>query len=128
VARYFAHRLGAAAEVLGQELLGLGVEVETVFRPREAVAFVGVDDIFHRLAGGAQRFDDLIAFGLLDARVVGALTDEERRLDAIDLEERRPALEELWLLLEAADALVEEGPHRRPVRWNGLQQRYDVAR
>ena len=39
------HRLAAAAEVLGQERLGAGVEVDPVLRPGEAVALVGVDHV-----------------------------------------------------------------------------------
>src|SRR5712692_6069302 len=41
------HGLEAAAEAAGEELLAAGVEVHAVVRPREAVAFVGIDHVRH---------------------------------------------------------------------------------
>ena len=103
-----ADRLGPAAEVLGQERLRRGVEVQAVLRPGKAVALVGVDDVLHRLARLAHRRDDLLALGLLDARIVRALADQQRRLDPVGLEQRRARLQELLVLLQVADALGEQ--------------------
>ena len=71
-------RLAPAAEVLGQERLGAGVEVDPVLGPGEAVALVGVEDVGHAAAVLLDRGDDLLRLGLLDPRVVRALADQER--------------------------------------------------
>ena len=69
-------RFEPPAEVLGQELFGAGVEVESILRTFEAVALVGVFDEFHLLARFFEGSHDLPGFGSFDARVVGALGDE----------------------------------------------------
>ena len=56
---------------------------------RKAVALVGVDVVAHVDAALAEAFDDLVAFGLHDARVVRALNDEEGRADLVDVGDRR---------------------------------------
>ena len=77
--------LGAAAEVLLQEQLRPPVEVDAVRRPRPAVALVRVEHVLDgdALVRHAER--DLVRLGLLDARVVRALADQQRRLDGVDV-------------------------------------------
>ena len=84
-----ADRLAPAAQVLGQERLGAGVEVDPVLGPGEAVALVGVEDIAHPAAVLLDRGDDLLGLGLLDPGVVRPLADQQRALDLVGLEQRR---------------------------------------
>src|SRR5207245_1882747 len=102
------------AEMPRQEPLRRRVEREPVLRAREAVALVGKLHVVDRLARVAQRLDDLQALLALDARVIRTLRDEQRRGNAVNVEERRARPEELGLALRVADALVEHGLHRLP--------------
>lgn len=82
-------RLQAAAQALAQEAFGHCVERLAVFRAAEAVAFVGEQHVGDRNVLGFHRVDDLVAFGLFDAWVVGALADQQRLADLVDMGERR---------------------------------------
>src|SRR5690606_10343145 len=73
-----ADGLGAAAQALGQETLGDGVEGLAVFRAGEAVAFVGEQHVGDRDVLGGHGVDDLVALVLLHTRVVGALANQQR--------------------------------------------------
>ena len=83
-----ADRLRAAAQALAQEAFGHCVEGLAVFRALEAVAFVGEQHVGDRDVLGFHRVDDLVAFGLFDAWVVGALADQQRLADLVDVGER----------------------------------------
>ena len=84
--------------MLREELLGGDGEGHPVVDSREAVPLVGRDDVLDVAAEVAERDDDLVRFGLLHARIVRSLHDEERRLDLLRGEERRLALETLGVL------------------------------
>ena len=76
-------------EVLEQELLHGLVELELVLVVVEAVALVVLDHVLHVDAARLQRLDHLVAFVLVDARILGALGHEQRRLDAVRVQRRR---------------------------------------
>src|SRR5207247_123438 len=82
--------LRPAAQVLLEDLLRRRVELQPVLRPREAVPLVGEHDVFDRLARLLHGSDDLVALRLLHARILRPLADQQRYLDAIHLEQRRP--------------------------------------
>ena len=71
--------LTTSPEVLRQELLGRREHRHVVHGPHEAVPFVGRDRVLHREPAVPERHDDLVGLGLVDARVIRALDDEERR-------------------------------------------------
>ena len=104
MALYFTQRFRSAAQMFGQELLGNCVKVQAIFGPCETVAFVFVDDVFHILLGVAHGLHDLIALGLLDAWIIGALADQQWGLDLVYFEERRTGFQELLIFLRIADA------------------------
>ena len=72
-----------AAQVLGQERLDDGVGGDAVRRQTEAVALVRVEHVGDRQAARLGRRHDLVELGLLHARVVGALQDEQRPGDGV---------------------------------------------
>jgi enterochelin esterase-like enzyme len=72
---------GPAAQVLGQEPVGLGVEAEPVLGLGEAVPLVREQHVLVVDPGRPQRRDDLLGLGLLHPRVVGALGDQQRDPD-----------------------------------------------
>src|SRR5690606_8606635 len=69
-------------------------EVIAVGLLREAVALVVEHQEPRRVAAVADRGEDLLGLGVGHARVVPALGDEQRRLDAVGVVERRDVLEE----------------------------------
>ena len=123
-------RLGAPPEVLGEEGLGGGVLGELVRLAAEAVAFVLRHDVLDRIAAVAQRDHDLVALGLLDARVVRALDDEEGRRDPVGRAQRALRLHprEVLGVLGVADARVEDRPDGLPVGRDRGEQRRDAGR
>ena len=72
-----------AAEVLREEPLHRLVELEPVLLVVEAVALVVLDHVLDLDAALLQRLDHLVAFGLCNARILGALRDQQRRLDLV---------------------------------------------
>ena len=69
-------------------------------------------------------------FGLLDARIVGALADQQRLGDGARGMQRRALLQQLAPCLGAriADAAGQVLEERRPVGRDGRQQRLEVGR
>src|SRR5437879_9117396 len=113
-----AGRLGAASKLLGQEYLRRVVECHTILRTREAMAFVGKDVIFHRLAVLPHGSHDLIALGFIDARIVRPLPDQQRHFDLVRLEQRRLRLQNFFVVAHAFMKNRQEG---RPVWGNRLE-------
>src|SRR5207245_3004026 len=72
--------LEAPTEVFGEELFRAGDHGHVVHRPREPVTLVRCDQVFDGEATVAQRNDYLVGLSLVDARIVGALRYEKRRL------------------------------------------------
>jgi len=54
----------------------------------KAVAFVVLDNIFHVDAVLVQRGDHLVGFFDVDARVLRALRDQQRRADVVRVQRR----------------------------------------
>src|SRR6266545_3174905 len=81
---------GPAAEVLGQEPLGVRVEAQPVAGLGEAVALVLEQQVLVGDALVPHGRDDLFALGLLDPRVVGPLDDQHRDPDLLHPRQRRP--------------------------------------
>src|SRR5215212_6489837 len=100
---------GATSEMFCEKTFGGGVELEAVFGAGEAVAFVLEEQVFVVDAFLFHGGDELLRFGLLYARVVGALGDEHGNSDAVNEEEGRARLEELLLRFGVADPFVECG-------------------
>ncbi len=84
-----ADGLCATAEMVGEERLHDGFEGYVVFRPRETVSLVGIDDIDHRNVLFRHRGDNLVAPGHLAAHVVGTVTDQYRLRDVAGPVQRR---------------------------------------
>src|SRR5258706_8665282 len=101
--------LESAAELRGQELLGARGEVGAVLGALKAVPLVGVEHVRHRAAVLLDGGDDLLRLGLLDARVVRALADQERDLDLVRGEERRRIVDQrgVFRIVDVPDALIE---------------------
>ncbi len=89
MAGYLVHWFAAPTQVLGEELFGEGVEVQAVFRAGEAVAFVQIEYIAYRFAIFVHGGHDLLTLLLFDARIIGALPDEQGGLNALGISERR---------------------------------------
>ena len=73
--------------MLGEELFGPAVEVDAVVRPSEAVSLVRIEAVLDRDALVPHGEGDLVGLGLLHPGIIGALTDEERGSDAVDVVE-----------------------------------------
>ena len=125
-----ADRLGAAAQVCGQEGLGDGIEGDAVLRHRKAVSLLGVEHIRDRQGLGAHGGDDLVGLGLLHARIVGALADQQRLGYGARGMQRRALLQQLAPRLGAriADPPGQVLEERRPVGRDGRQQRLQIGR
>ena len=87
--------LGATTEVLGEETFGPRAELEAVLWPREAMALVLKEEVLVVYALLLHRGDNLLRFGLFDARVVRPLGYEYGNLDPVDEEQRRTRLQKL---------------------------------
>ena len=92
------------------------------------MAFIGVEHIGDRNPRRLHRAHDLVAFGLLDARIIGPLRDQQRLDDLVRLVERarRPQQREAFLGRGIAHAFVEHLHQRRPVGRNGGEQGFKV--
>src|SRR5216110_2520498 len=111
-----------------EEELGDRGERPAVLHAAEAVAFVGIPDVRHRDRALPHRFDDLIGFRRLHPDVVGALRDEERPDDPIDVVQRRALLEEALTGLGrvVTHSGFPDGLHRLPVRRHRRHHRREV--
>src|SRR5690606_6796769 len=79
-------------------------------RRAEAVPLVGIKHVRHGDAPLLHGRDDLIRLGLLHAGIVGALADQQRAANLIDVRQRRPLRQKRPALLGAmvADARGEQ--------------------
>ena len=111
-----------------QELLDHGEHDQAVLLAAKAVAFVGRDKVFNGTFELTQRHHDLIGFGFLHARIIGALNHEQRRFDVLRVEKRGLCLESyaVFRVVRIADTLEEHPARRSPVRRDGIEQRDDV--
>ena len=116
------------AEHLGEEVFCNRKESDVVFRPRKAVPFIGIEDIGDRNARRLHRSDDLVAFGLLHARIVGPLRDQQRLGDLACLVERACRLEhrEAFGRFGIAHPFVNDLHHRGPLGGGRAEQRLKV--
>jgi hypothetical protein len=69
--------------VLGQEALDCPVHVDHVVRVHEPVSLVVLDHVFDFHATCAERYDEIIGFGLYHAWVVGSLNHQQGCPDLI---------------------------------------------
>ena len=94
--------------MLGEEFLDPSVEIELVFRTRETVTFVGINDVGGFVFCPAQRRDHYVRVRDRHPRIVFALTDEKRGPDGIDMIKRRdfsvPVLVVIGISLAATPA------------------------
>ncbi len=80
--------------MLGQKCFGHGIERQVVVGPREAVSFVGKEQIADWNLLFRHGAHDLVGFRLLDARIVGSLCDQQRPLDPFDEVQRRALVQQ----------------------------------
>src|SRR6476646_11168220 len=76
--KVLADRLAAAAQMLGKKGFGDGVERHTVFRAREAMPLVRIDDVCHGQMAVAHGAPGMVGFLYLGAHVVGSVRDQQR--------------------------------------------------
>ena len=79
-----SHWLKPSSQVCGEKFFRFRKEMQPVCWTYQPVAFVSIDNVFHRFLRLPHGFDHLIAFGLHDPRVIRPLPDQQRRLDALD--------------------------------------------
>ena len=89
-----ADRFCASAQAGRQEVLGHRVEGDVVDGTGEAVALVREHDVGDGDVLRLHCIDDLIAFAHVDARIVGALADQQRFPDCVRLGQGRARLQE----------------------------------
>src|SRR5437016_4128205 len=93
-----AHRFSPAIQIGSQKALGTRIEISAVFRAREAVALVRINDIGDTAAVLRDGRDDLLGLRLFDARIVRALANEERPHDFIREVQRRSSLDQFLVV------------------------------
>src|SRR5258708_18899898 len=99
--KVLADRLAAAAQMLSKKSFGDGVERHTVFRAREAVPLVRIDDICHGQMAVAHGAHDLVGLLYLAAHVVGSVPDQQRPTNPVHFVKRRARPEPRATLLAA---------------------------
>mmetsp|Transcript_61330 Transcript_61330/g.144966 ORF Transcript_61330/g.144966 Transcript_61330/m.144966 type:complete len:401 (+) Transcript_61330:1400-2602(+) len=122
IADSLLRRRADGLQILVEELDHAAVGLDLVLLLREAVALIVEHQVIHRHAVLLDRGDDVIALGLDDARVVGALDDHQRLADLLGMEERRRGDQELAVLHRVADLLVERLAEALPVGRDALQR------
>mgnify|MGYP003344812119 CR=1 FL=1 len=80
-----ADRFAAASQELRQKTFRHGIERHVVLGPGETVSFVRVQHVLDFLVLVSHRFDNLVALGLLDTRIVRALPDQQWHTDPLRL-------------------------------------------
>src|SRR5437773_5233780 len=100
--------------MFGEEFLDPSVELELVLRTREAVTFVGINDIGDFVFCLAQRRDHYVRIRDRHPRIVFALANEKGRPDGIDMIKRRdfsvPVLVVIGVSLAATPTRQYVGP------------------
>ena len=81
-------RLESAAQVLGEEGFCDGVEGGSVFRTREPVTLVGLENVGDRYVALFHSFHNLIRLRLCDPHVVRTLPNQQRLGDPIHVRKR----------------------------------------
>src|SRR6185295_17718011 len=125
-----ADRLVTPAQALAQEPFRDRIERSAVGRAPEAVALFRIQHVGHGQVLVLHRLHDLIRLGLLDARIIRALRDQQRLLDVRDEGERRTLEQHLAAVFgaritDARDEVLEE---LFPVRRDRAHERDDVGR
>src|SRR5262249_22486032 len=123
-----AEWLNPAAQMFPQECFRDGVKRQAVFWPLETMPLLPIKHRCDRNLAFGHGFYNLIALALLHARIVGALTDQQRAADPVDMCQRRALLEQLAALGRAviADALRERLDRRLPIGWDRFEQCHEV--
>ena len=111
----------SSTEVLGKEAFGSSIEFAAIFRADKTVTFIWEHQVFDRQVILPHGLDDLVAFGLFNAWIIGALSDEEGALDAVGLKEGRTFFKELLFVLQVSYPLVKEALGWIPVGWDCLE-------
>ena len=122
-----AKRFEQTLHVIFQESLDGTVEVEDVFLVGETMAFVVFHHVFHFHAASSESRHHLVAFVLVDARIVGPLCDEERATNGVGMQGRRRGFELRAVAIGVADLFVHHVEHCAPVRRNGLQESEQIG-
>ena len=106
-----AKRFEQTLHVIFQESLDGTVEVEDVFLVGETVAFVVFHHVFHFHAASSESRHHLVAFVLVDARIVGPLCDEERATNGVGMQGRRRGFELRAVAFRMAHLFVHHLEH-----------------
>src|SRR5262245_35759007 len=91
------------AHVLGEEPLHGLVELETVLLVMEAVPLVLLENVLDVDAALLERRNHLVGLLDVDAWVLGALRDQERRADLVGVQRGRDCLEQRLVLFGVSD-------------------------
>src|SRR5581483_1928060 len=83
-----ADRLIPPSQAFREKSLADGIERQPILRPGEAMPLIRVQYVRHRNLFLFHGLDDLVRLGLLDARIVGTLGDEQRPCNPIYIGER----------------------------------------
>jgi hypothetical protein len=95
--------------VLGKQPLDRPVHVNEVVRVDETVPLVVLGHVLDVDSTGPQWCHEMVGFGLDDARVVGALDDQQRGADLVDLGDGR-ASQHVGFLLRVVRIADEQVP------------------
>ncbi len=106
-----------------EKLLSRGVEFEAVLRFGEPVPLVWEEHILVLDALAFHGLDNLFRFALLYAWIICSLTNEDRNLYLINLEQGRARFQKLFLGIRVTDTLMKDGQQWCPVWWNSFNQR-----
>jgi hypothetical protein len=95
-----------------EEIMNRSVGANLIRLPREPVSLVVEDDVFNDAVIFLHRLNDLIGFGLDDARVVRALQDDERLTYLVGVKQQRNFAQIFDAGFGVADLFVECLPLR----------------
>ena len=98
-------------DVCLKETLYSAVEIEAIFLIGKAVAFVVFHHIFHFYTAAAECGHHLVAFVLVDARIVRPLCDEKRATNGIGMQRRRGGFELRAVAFRMAHLFVHHLEH-----------------
>ena len=91
------------------------------------MTLVGEDHVGDGNVTGVHGRDDLVALAQFHPRVIGALADQQRTGDSIDMHEWRDLVKPFGLV-GTPDPLLEHHLHRFPVGGNRRKKRSDMGR
>ena len=120
----------APADVLCQEFFHGSVRGQFIILSPETMTFIAGNNVFNRQSTFSQGNDDLVGLLLFNARVVGALKHQQRRLNLVRGEERGLFHQSLSIFRigRVPDALMPNFDNRSPISRKGFDQSDEIRR